>query len=169
MKYLLLLTLLLFGCSTDCKDTEACRLYGACINAEEEGRCVTGCEKMCMEEGRCTPYRHGNRVECVAKTRSACKDTRICYFDGRCSPVGGKCLAATNEECKKSMNCRWEGNCTVVENECRLIKDTDCAQSMGCAMLGKCHVSMFGSGCLTDKEINAEIMKILGIGNEEVD
>ena len=169
MKYVLLFALLLFGCNKECKDTEACRQYGQCINAEEEGRCVTGCEQLCREEGRCTPYRHSDRVECVAKTRSACQDTKMCYFDGMCSPVGGGCLAATNEDCKESMNCRWSGNCTVVDNQCIPAMESDCYHSMGCAMFGKCFLSFAGAQCITSKEVNEQVMKILGIGNEEKD
>jgi hypothetical protein len=164
----ILAALLVFGCDSDCKDTEACKVYGQCINAEEPGRCITGCERMCLDEGRCTPHHHGDRVECVAKTRSACKDTRGCHFDGKCSPVGGKCLPDSNDDCKESVHCRWQGNCSEVKNVCQPVKKSDCELSMGCAMFGNCFMSFMGNGCIKAEARNIEIMMILGlVPNEE--
>lgn len=162
MRYFIILALFVLGCDKDCKNTEACKVYGQCINAEEPGRCVTGCERMCAEEGRCTPYRHGDRVECVAKTRSECKNTKKCYLSGECSPVGGKCLANSHDDCKDSMGCRWQGNCSMMNNICQPIKAEDCKESMGCAMFSNCFMSLKGRGCITAKDRNEEIMTLLG-------
>lgn len=169
MKHILLiLVLVFFGCKKHCPTSEECKKYGQCISAEND-RCVTGCEKLCKDEGRCTPFHHGERVECVAKTRSGCLDTDRCYFKGLCSPVGGRCFAASDDDCKESLGCKWEGECTMKNYLCVPANQRACETSMGCSMFGKCFLSFKGTKCITAEEINIEFMQILGLISEEGD
>jgi hypothetical protein len=67
-----------------------------------------------------------------------CLRSRMCGFEGLCSPSEGElCIAASNADCKDSDACRG-GRCTAKDGVCIAASDDDCRTSWACRAWGRC-------------------------------
>lgn len=154
IKYLMFLSLLFLGCNNNCK--QECEMYNQCLESDN-GTCVTGCEDLCIAEGLCKPYYHGERVECVAVDTVECRRSSLCHQEGKCVAYKSKCVAKEDKDCKASNGCEWDGACHAYNYNCIPTSNADCLNSKGCALFQKCFLSPYSGRCLDIGEMLEEL------------
>jgi hypothetical protein len=121
-----------------CRDSRACKQCGYCTERGRTCRATSpaDCQKApcCEDDGRCGLARDGT---CVA-TDEGCKASRMCDFNGSCTPRDGYCVA-TAESCRRIFMCGTDGRCGEKDGAC-VVTAQGCKESVVCVQEGRCRL-----------------------------
>ena len=146
-----------------CSRGEACLVHGQCRPrlpfsfgpppekepvASAGPSCRAGddpdCREACIDEGACKRTQAG----CFAESDAACKASKLCRLDGRCSldPGTGTCVARAASDCAAADVCRRGGEqvraCVRREGDDACADpESSCKREDMCLYRGDCHAS----------------------------
>jgi hypothetical protein len=84
--------------------------------------------------------------QCIAASDDDCKGSDAC-LGGRCSARNGVCVAASDEDCRGSWACKGWGRCNFDGTDaCIATSAADCAASTRCQREGECRLA--GDECV---------------------
>ena len=126
MRFLLLLSLLAFGCGSEthrviyapdvqtnpnsCGYIEKVKNDGFTKRAELWWCCKSICESI--------EYRYILKRPKRRHSSSSCLNSKSCRFLGKCGLVNNQCKPTSDEHCQQSKTCKLRGRCSVVNGEC---------------------------------------------------